>query len=173
MGNEKERDFERLFRYYPAVLAFMKRSGFSPDEARDLAQDVFTRVYEYMDAYRGQADWAYVKTVARTVALNEIRSRSAQKRAAILEPEDRLAAVADRGPAPDADYDRRRLYEAVERLDDKRKPCMLLYLAGFPYREIEQILGIRPPTLKSRLHEARNQLRDMLGEDPGEFGDES
>jgi RNA polymerase sigma factor (sigma-70 family) len=83
VSSDKSSDeiFEDLYkRYYRAVVSIFVRRGFSFDEARDLAQATFVRVYKSMEAYRGDAEWAYLREVATRVGLNEIRYRQAGRR---------------------------------------------------------------------------------------------
>ena len=53
--HQDERFSDLYDRYYRRVVAFLVRFGVAPDDASDLAQDVFVRVYEHMDDYRGDA----------------------------------------------------------------------------------------------------------------------
>src|SRR5439155_1608107 len=72
--------FKRLYdKYYPSVFSFfIRRFRFSREEAQDLAQDVFLRVYEFGDDFH--AEWKFLEVIARRVALNRIRDNHAQKR---------------------------------------------------------------------------------------------
>src|SRR3954447_20010159 len=49
--------FDELLPYYKAVVSFIIGLGFSPDDARDLTQEVFIRVYRNMDAWRADSRW--------------------------------------------------------------------------------------------------------------------
>jgi RNA polymerase sigma factor (sigma-70 family) len=56
------------------------------------------------------------------------------------------------------------LQREVERLPDRyRAPLALHYLAGLPYRDVAEALGISEKRVKSRLHDARARLRRRLG----------
>lgn len=171
MADDRDRLFEELMAYYPKVVLYLKDCGFHPEDVRELAQDVFVRVYQRMGEYRHEAHWSYLHKVARTVALNAIRDRHAAKREAILESEEKLLGVSDgRIPSPYATAERneqsKRLHHAIDQLDDSLRIPLMLYLAGFSYLEIGQTLGISQAALKSRLNVTRSKLRDVLGEDP-------
>lgn len=163
------RDFEELFVYYNAVAGYFRRVGFSADEARDLSQDTFVRVYEHMKQYRGDARWEYIKKVARTVASNELRRRSTHKRDGDEVSVDETHAFVDPSDSPDTLLIRKerraRLYEAVNALPQRLRTCTLLYLAEFQYSEMQQILGCTLDAVKSCLYEARKRLKAMLAED--------
>src|SRR5262245_1865828 len=75
---ELEERFEALFRrHHKRAVACIAQMGFLREEARQLAQDAFIRVYHSMEQekFRGglQEEWAFVWTTARNVALNAIR----------------------------------------------------------------------------------------------------
>ena len=167
---DREAKLERLHRYRPAVLAYMRRRGFPPEEAQDLTQQVFLRVCQNVDAYRGQAAWGYLETVAKSVALNAIRDRHAIKREGIEEPEETAAAIPDRRDIP-ADVQlevkerSRRLWEAVGKLELPLRACVVRYLAGDSYEEIAAAMHLRVSTVKSRLHAARQRLQELMGVD--------
>lgn len=181
-GNDDSR-FQELYRqYYRSVVAFFCRQGFTLEEARDLAQDTFVRVYRGMETYRGEGAWSFIQTTARRIALNEIRSRMTQRRSAKLTPlEEPLMQTISNDPwtgAPllspetklveqEEDARRReRLQRAIASLPDRLRECLLLRLQGRSYREITVALRLSMDTVKTRLNEARNRLREQLGEEP-------
>lgn len=169
--------FDELLPYYNAVVSFIMRQGFSREDARDLAQEVFIRVYRNMDAWRADSKWGYLQTTARRLAYNAIRDGYAQKRAMILEPEEKLVGLADERIKPaDAELESRqaseRLHRAVDRLDPSQAQCVRLSLAGFSYDEIAHSLEISESAVKSRLSVARKRLREILEEDLEGFGEE-
>ena len=81
-------------------------------------------------------------------------------------PHGRLHEHADI-PAPDAfDAD---IWEVVGALPpDLRIPVHLFYVEGYATEEIARITGCRPSTVRTRLHRAREQLRNMLEDDRGQ-----
>lgn len=178
MADDKDQRFEKLFAYYGAVVHYFIRLNFSSDEARDLAQEVFVRVYEHMDAWREDAHWSYLKTAAQRLAANTIRDRKAAKRNAIVVSDEALLGLHDDKVIPaDIQLGKKdevaRLYETVKLLKPDLRSCVLYWLEGYSYHEMEKMLGISAAALKSRLHEARRQLKDLLGEEPVGFGGES
>ncbi len=176
----REEDFSRLYRtYVRGVIAYLRRFRFSPEEARDLAQEVFVRVYKRMGTWQEEAEWAYLKKTAFHVALNELRRRDSQSRTANEQSLDELpAAPEDRGlwegesKSPEAELidleesrsHRRHLHQAIEDLPERLKTCLLLWLGGLKYREIAKVLGVTLDTAKTRIHEAKSQLALALQE---------
>ena len=122
MSDESEERYQQLLPYYNRLVAFIRQIGFELEDARDLAQDVFIRVFEHRDDYRGEAKWNFLEQVARRLAYNAIRDRKAAKRHGVMVPEETLLDRPDpRSPRPDAVVLRKeigqRLRDAIDRLD--------------------------------------------------------
>ncbi len=172
MADEKDGKFEELYGYYPGVVAFLRRLGFSSQEVDDLAHDAFVRVLKGIDAYRGDARWAYVKETVHNVALNEIRGRHAAKREGETVSDDVLVDLRDaKTPSPEAAMQAKerakRLRDGIAQLKREDRTILLLSLDDVPYQQMASVLGISVSAVKSRLYAARNRLKALLGEDPG------
>ena len=170
MADDRDEQFEELFRYYPAVVKLLRNLGFDSEDARDLAQQVFVRVYEHMDAYRGESKWAYLQQVTRRVAYNENRDRHAGKRHGTTIPTEEILDLEDTHvPPPDAvlqsKEDTERVRHAIERLPPKDQTSIRLQLAGYSLEEIAPVIGTTASALKSRLNGVRKRLRELLGDD--------
>jgi RNA polymerase sigma-70 factor, ECF subfamily len=176
MSAGHEEQFEELFRYYPAVVKLLLKLDFELEDARDLAQEVFTRVYERMDAYRGESKLAFLQTVARRLAYNSLRDRHARKRAgAHVSADESLEIEDERADTALEQLERQealqRLRSAVERLPPKEQAAIRFQLSELPLDSIAATLGVTVSALKSRLHTARKRLRDLLGEEPEGLGE--
>lgn len=142
-----------------------------PDDARDLAQDVFVRLY------RTRKQWAeagvfmpWMIRVARNVCLDRVRARKARPPASDI-PADDLVDLASTGGNPDEAYgvaSRRRLfYRALQRLSSISREIILLKdIQGLRIEEIASMLHIPLGTVKSRSNRARLELaRSVLAID--------
>lgn len=166
-------------RYYRAVVSYFRRLGFSQDEARNLAQEVFVRVCQSVKDYEGKAGWAYLETIARRIAINEFRRRSAGIRLGEEIPLDANSFLAEilagSFSTPEAELldeeeqalQRQWLQEAIQELPGNIQRCLRLWMSGLKYREIQKVEGITIDTVKGRLNEARNRLRARRDENPG------
>jgi len=138
------------------------------DDARDLAQDIFVRLY------RTRKQWTeadvfvpWMIRVARNVCLDRVRARKARPPASDIPAED-LADLAATSGNPDEDYGvamRRRLfYRALRRLTGISREIILLKdIQGLQIEEIASMLHIPLGTVKSRSNRARLELaRNVL-----------
>lgn len=170
MADEDKR-FDALVKYYPGVLALLRRLNFSIDDAYDLAQEVFLRVHKSMKDYRGEAHWAYLEPIVRRAAANWIRDRHAGKRNAVTVSEEALVDLQDDHVVdPDAAIDEAaaagRLHQAIAKLERNDRTVLLLLLRGLSYEEMVEQLGLSLSAVKSRLNAARKRLKELMRDDP-------
>ena len=145
-----------------------------PDEALDLSQEVFLRVFRTLQHFRGQSS---LRTWIYRIAVNQARNRHRfwrrRHRADQVSLDQHIAAhgelVADREPTPDRIFAQKqlaiRLQQALDALPfDQRTAIVLREIDGLSYEEIAFSLGVAVGTVKSRLTRARQMLRAELRE---------
>ena len=169
-GTDARQKFEDLYRRHARrVLAFLvRRYGVERERARDLTQEVFLRVWDSMDTYRGEAEWAFLERIAHRAAQNEYRARNTQRRGGVTVPIDELTGDSLR--YDDEDYAERdewrrrskQLHDAIAKLSSAQRECLTLWLADVPYAQIQATLGISPDAVKTRLKEAKARLRTLI-----------
>ncbi len=138
-----------------------------PEEARDLTQDTFVRVYTRLHRYRSErplVPWLFA--IARNLYLDDRRRRNGRNGEHHLTSLP-LAVLPDPGPAPDQAAiereDRARLWQALNELSPAHREILVLKdIEGLEYREIASILNVPPGTVGSRVHAARRALRELL-----------
>ena len=154
-------------RYQMPVVGFCRRMTGSAQDAEDLAQEVFVRLFRHLGRLTPQAKFTTVLFgIARNLALNHLRDAKRRGRDTSLALEglplaapeqaepDRLARVQEIG----AMLERGMALLAV----DHREVLVLRELQGMDYEMIAQVLKCRKGTVKSRLARAREQLRLRL-----------
>lgn len=145
------------------------------DEALDLSQEVFLRVFRMIHQFRGQSS---LRTWIYRIAVNQARNRHRFWRRRRRTDQVSLDAhVATHGdllsatePWPDRVLARKelaiRLQHALDRLPfDQRTAMVLREVDGLSYGEIAYSLGVAIGTVKSRLTRARHSLRLALKEE--------
>lgn len=148
--------FEELVRRLtPRVIGFA--GGILRDRglAEEAAQETFVRLYRFLPTYRSESFIAWCLAIAHNVCRDLMRREQRASRAATVEP--------DRVPDPMEAADvRRAVEEALDRLPDVLRSTFLLHQQGLTYRDVSVILDRPIGTIRSRLHEARRQLRRYL-----------
>ena len=165
--------FERIFRqYYARVWRFYRSCRVSDDEGHDYAQDAFKRFYEKRHQLRGDDPWPFLQSIVRSVLLNKIRDQKAAKRSGKSVEID-APEVAELPAPEEPDYAERQQWQlrsnwlgaTMEQLPANQRETLGLWLAGYKLEEIAQRLDISLDAVKSRLRDARRQLRARLGAD--------
>jgi RNA polymerase sigma-70 factor (ECF subfamily) len=149
--------FEELVRRLQRrVYGFAYQHLRDSDEAHDLAQEIFVKLYRNLgryDAGRPFEPWFW--KLAANTTINYRRRRVPMP----AEPSEE-AADETRPTAHDPE-----LVQALAQLDaGYRLPVLLHYYADLSLEQVAQALSLSVPAIKSRLHRARAQLRNSLSE---------
>ncbi|TFH65761.1 MAG: sigma-70 family RNA polymerase sigma factor [Candidatus Zixiibacteriota bacterium] len=149
-------------RYKDRLFNVLYRMLSSEDEANDLLQETFLRVWQHKMSYDFRfafSTWIY--TIALNLARNELRRRKKIKFLDIFDFADKLAAKEEK---KDTSTNLKTLLESeMKRLPEKYKTAFLLRdVDNLSYEEIAQVLGVPLGTVKSRVNRARAILRTRL-----------
>jgi RNA polymerase sigma-70 factor (ECF subfamily) len=137
------------------------------EEAKDVAQLVFLRVWQSLGRYReGGSFPAWLHRITVNLALDLIRRRRAEDRPEALDPERIDAAAAAPGPAPDAPGPEEiaRIFRVLaRRLTPKQRAAFVLReIEGMTTDETAEILGMRESTVRNHVLAARRILQEGL-----------
>lgn len=164
VGPARDAAFRALVRRHAgAVRGLAATIVADPEQAEDVVQETFLRVYQARDRYEaGAASFrTWLLRIARNLALNDVRNRRRRR----AEPLDEQAD-SDEGPlAALEEGDRARLVsEAVARLGaTEREVIALRFQQGLSYDEIGAVVGAGAPAAKQRTWRALQRLRALLG----------
>jgi len=149
-------------RYKGRLMNVIGRMLSSTEEAEDVVQETFVRVYQHRQSFNFQhcfSTWIY--TIALNLARNELRKRKKFKFYDITEMQGNEAEFAVEMDLPS------RLPQvlnvAIKALPEKyRTAFMLRDMQEMPYDEVAKVLSVPLGTVKSRVNRARMILRDKL-----------
>jgi RNA polymerase sigma-70 factor (ECF subfamily) len=133
------------------------------EDAEDLTQEIFLRLYQNLRLYRGDvplAAWAL--RLSRNLCIDHYRRARRERRAAAVS-EEVLARMPAGGGDPQAEAQRRQQLRAVYREleampEDLAEVVLLRDLQGWSLEETAAWLEVPVGTVKSRLHRGRNEL---------------
>lgn len=178
-GADENASFEALYdRYGERVLNLAYRMTGNEDTARDLAQEVWIKVFRRLETFEARSDvftWIYRITVnhvlnhlkrERRVRWFDLLDRSI---GGVLHEESvdpRVLEATDRPRADRAlENDERamRVWQAIQSLDPKyRVPLVLYHYEERSYLEIADAMGLTLSAVEARIHRARKQLARIL-----------
>ncbi len=184
-------------RYKDSLVAYLARLTGCPEQAQDVAQESFLRLYSAAAKYK---DRGYLRAYLFRIATNLVRSQERREQrwrrlSGVVSTSARATGARSAGgsafevegptagstaPAVPAWWtggagrsaDGRALYRELQRLLVEaivalplkyRVVLVLSEIEELPHREIAALLGCREGTVKSRLHRARQRLRERLG----------
>jgi RNA polymerase sigma-70 factor, ECF subfamily len=147
-----------------------------PEKAQDLVQETFIRALEGWDGFDGRSEpstWLY--TIASRACQRMERRRAGEPRSMqsleLLLPsgDETLVDVPTDGETPLDWVERRDVVQAVQRAIEAlplafRLPVVLKEMEGLSVEEVASVLGVKPATVKTRLHRARLLLRKELSQ---------
>jgi RNA polymerase sigma-70 factor (ECF subfamily) len=154
------RAFEQLYRtHLPRVHSLVRRMA-GGNDADELTQDVFVRVWQKLGSFRGDSaftTWLHRLTV--NVVIERFRT-DAVRRQRLRSGEDIFEVL----PAPARSGDQSMDFEAaLEKLPDGAREIFVLHdVEGYKHAEIAALLEISAGTSKAQLHRARMMLRKHL-----------
>jgi RNA polymerase sigma-70 factor (ECF subfamily) len=148
------------------------------EDAREVAQDAFVRVYRNLRRFRGRSSfktWLY--KIILNLARNRYRhraSRGEQKKVSLDNPKqyedsEAVREIPDEKLSPTRELDGREIQEQIQRglmrlAAEHRQVIILRHIEEMSYDEMAQVLQCAQGTVKSRLHRARLELRHVLRE---------
>ena len=173
-----EQSFELLLqRYRTPLVNFLYRMVKNREQAEDLAQEVFIRVYRAREEYVPTAKFTtWLFRIATNLALNSLRDHRHQKLEMSIDApltvdtedgDERPLEVADKHPNVEQELveevRKKMIRRAIEKLPEKQRAAVLLHkYQELDYAEIAKILGCSESALKSLLFRAYEMLRVEL-----------
>ena len=130
------------------------------DDAADITQIVFLKVFEHLEEFDSRFKFfSWIYRIAINESLNQVKRRRNQEPL----PEEPVSPW----PGPDEELESsdscERVHGALMRLnDDYRVVVVMKHISGFSYSQISTILQLPEKTVKSRLYSARQAMKKFL-----------
>jgi len=171
---KKTRVFENEFMpHIDSMYNFAYRLTFDEDEAKDLVQDTYLKAYRFINSFQeGTNAKAWLYRILKNSFINDYRKKSKQPAKVDYQEVEQFYNSEDTPSEATVDL---RLETTKHMIGDEitnalnslaidfRTVIILCDLEGFTYEEMAKILDIPIGTVRSRLHRARNLLREKLG----------
>jgi len=157
---------QRLYRIARGVVR-------NDSEAEDIVQEAYVRAFAHLESFRGDAS---LGTWLSRIVINEALGRLRKRRRTAAMPENPEARIIRFPLNPSDDPERtmaqRQILALVERATDSlpdiyRMVFVARVIEGLSMEETADLLGVRPETVKTRLHRGRSLLRKALDDEIG------
>jgi RNA polymerase sigma factor (sigma-70 family) len=178
---EKNNIFNNEFMpHINSMYNFAYRLTLDPDDAKDLLQDTYLKAYRFIDSFqKGTNAKAWLFRILKNSFINDYRKKSKEPSKVDYQEVESYynSEDVDRQITPDLRVEALKdmigdeISNALNSLDvDFRTVIILCDLEGFKYEEMAKILDIPIGTVRSRLHRARNLLKEKLSEYAKQMG---
>ena len=172
-GNE--RAFEQLVTMYEsAVYNVAMYTVKNHDDALDVSQEVFVKLWQSLPTFRGECSIkSYIMKLTKNASLDLMRRRTRRQSDSLTVENDKGEEVerdvVDTSIAsnPEEAYLRaeriQKVREGIMKLDGEQRQLIIMRdMNGMSYAEIATVLGLNEGTVKSRLNRARSALKKIL-----------
>lgn len=173
LKRKKDGIFEKEFLpHADALYTFAFHLTYKEEDAHDLVQDTYLKAYRFIDSYiAGTNAKAWLFKILKNTFINEYRRKSKEPNRVDIDDVAAYQDVDDASSVGSLDLREEvvqgligdEVTKAVNELPiDFRTVILLCDVEGFSYEEIAKIVDIPVGTVRSRLHRARNLLKDLL-----------
>ncbi|MBP5520972.1 MAG: RNA polymerase sigma factor [Bacteroidales bacterium] len=162
---ELELQFNSLVRRYSEPLYWHVRSMVgSHEDADDLLQEIFIKVWKALPGFRGESDeFTWLWRIATNETISHLRKARVRAALSFSRLDDEASRICDPDPYFDGDAAMRALRKAVMKLPDKQRLVFTLrYWQELSYEQIAEITGTSVGALKASYHIAYEKVKAFL-----------
>jgi len=170
--------FRQIMKKYNQRLYRVARGILRNDaDAEDVVQETYVRAFTHLDGFRGDSSLAtWLSRITINEALGRLRARRPTVDLAAIESQPAAEIIqfplASKSEDPEKTMAQRQLLHLVEQATDNlpevyRIVFITRVIEGLSVEDTAEILGLRPETVKTRLHRARKLVREQLDKQIG------
>lgn len=174
LGGRPDAFGELVRRYQDRLFNAVLRVVDNADDALDVVQDSFVNAYSSLASFKGDAEfYTWLYRIAFNTAISARRKRrslisleAGRDGEGAIDPPDPSDENRP-GAALERSEDEAALQDALNRLSHEHRVVLVLKdIEGLKYEQIADVLDVPIGTIRSRIHRARLELRDLL--EPGD-----
>lgn len=161
---------ELVARHQDRLFNSVLRLCDNAEDARDVVQEAFLHAYQSLQSFKGDAlffTWLYRIAVNTAISMKRkkrvvLRIQPVGEDGGTIEPLD-PSETNRPGHALELAEEERRVHEALAKLSQEHRAVLVMKdMDGMKYEEMADVLGVPIGTIRSRLHRARLEMRDLL-----------
>ena len=165
LAGDRERAFTEIVKAYSERLFwYVRRYVSSHEDADDIVQDIFVKVWAALPSFRGESQlftWLY--RIATNEALNYVRRQKVRAALSFRPIDAEMERRVDEDPWFNGDEAERTLMKALQKLPLKQRVVFSMrYFEDMSYEEISEVTGTSVGALKESYHIASTKLKDEL-----------
>lgn len=164
---------ELMYQYEKKVYNVALRVFKNPEDAKDISQDVFIKIYKNLDKFDNKSSFStWIYRITTNTCIDELRKRKGKETVSIdndiEDDEGRFKReFADNEPTPEekviSKEGESEIIKSMNTLSDEHRTIIVMRdIEGLSYTEISEIIGVSIGTVKSRISRARLQLKNII-----------
>lgn len=171
LAGDRERAFTEIVKAYSERLFwYVRRYVSSHEDADDIVQDIFVKVWAALPSFRGESQlftWLY--RIATNEALNYVRRQKVRAALSFRPIDAEMERRVDEDPWFNGDEAERTLMKALQKLPLKQRVVFSMrYFEDMSYEEISEVTGTSVGALKASYHIASTKLKYELLKNSGQ-----
>ena len=166
--SQQEQLFNQIVKDYSEKIYWhVRRFVYSLEDADDLVQEIFVKIWKSLPSFRGEANlYTWIYRIATNEALNFLRRRKVRAALMFQSLDEETSRQIDEDPWFDGTALQRKLAKVVAALPTKQRLVFnMKYFGDMKYEDIAQITGTSVGALKASYHIACEKLKSNIGED--------
>ncbi len=163
--SSKRKGFEQLvLAYQKQVYWLVRKMLIDHDEANDVTQDVFIKVWLSLDAFEGKSKlYTWIYRIAVNECLMHLRKRKQRQSIPLEEVDTELMGYLDQSSLIDGDQIQILLQKAILTLPDKQRMVFnMKYFDDMKYTDMSNVLGTSVGALKASFHLAVKKIETFM-----------
>jgi RNA polymerase sigma factor (sigma-70 family) len=166
LARRDQQAFQWLYdQYSPALYGVVLRIVREEEQAQDLLQDIFVKIWKSLSAYdpsKGRL-FTWMLNIARNTAIDSLRARKTQPFGAIRTDEENVHIVDRQHQTEQPNPEHIGIQEVVNQLRPDRKQLIdLVYFGGYTHEEAAEELKLPLGTVKTRIRAALQELKQLF-----------
>ena len=160
---------ELVSRHQDRLFNSVVRMVDNAEDARDVVQEAFLHAYQSLRSFKGDSlffTWLYRIAVNTAISMKRkqrgVQTQSTSEAGHPIDPCD-PSETNRPGHAMEMAEQERKVHEALSKLSAEHRAVLVMKdMEGMKYEDIAQVMGVPVGTIRSRLHRARLELRDIV-----------
>lgn len=166
LNQRDQQAFQWLYdQYSPALYGVVLRIVRDEEQAQDILQDIFVKIWKNLDGYdagKGRL-FTWMLNVSRNTAIDALRARKAQPSSAIRTDEDNVHIIDRQHNTQQPNPEHIGVQDVVNQLRPERKQLIdLVYFGGYTHEEAAEELKLPLGTVKTRIRAALQELKQLF-----------
>lgn len=167
LKDDEDAKTELMHMYYKVVYNISFRFVGRFNEAEDLTQEIFFRVFSQLEKFNQEGNFLFwIQRVAKNYCIDHYRKTRKDRQFLLQQQPDvsfKDLQLVDQQEAIEGQEKMKKIMEEVDKLPPSLRDCLIMRdLQGYSYQEIASILNLPVGTVKSRINRSRKELIDKL-----------